>query len=928
MFYGISTASQKLIYGLDVQLFSAFLACPYKAFLIETANPKVDNAAFEFFLNNRLALYAEAALADKIGRINSASTGDSSLGRHERELNAHYQPLKSIPISDPGTVFVEFGPATALRNTSRRTKSMCIPTLFLPTNKIRKKQKLQLAFIGLLISKLGNSVASFGNIICSSSFSVRRIQLQTLYLEARRILRNVAPIIAGKVKPPLILNTHCKECRFSSACRSIATEKDDLSLLGTLSKRQILNLNKRGIYTVLQLSHTFRPRRARRKKAKKKHDPALKALAIRESKIYVKHLPELPKEPVQVFLDVEGTPDLELYYLIGMKVCERSTQSTYSLWANQHSDEARIWNDFLSTLASFETFALFHYGSYESTFVKAMFKRHGGANWITEERLLGTMSNVLAKCYLDVYFPTYSNGLKDIAGFLGFDWNDSKSSGLWSIEQRYSWERNHDSTIQEGLLQYNIEDCDALQLLTETLFEIADQDSTRSSTPIVKVENIRLARPLHLGNNTFNMPEFDYINKCAYFDYQRSKIFWRTDDNLRKAIRRKARKRSARQRANKVVRSEHSRRRKCPYCRKGKLVTAHAVSKTTYDLKFTPSGVKRWVVKYVGRKKKCKRCKKLIAPRPYPDTTHSYQHGLLAWITYQSIEMVQSHESILQGLNELFGFDLEHDFVHSSKKRAAAFYQPAYDEILQRIQGGPFVHIDETRANTRVSKTGDGGGYVWVFTNHQDVVYVYTDTREGDIILKTMGESFCGVLISDFYTAYDGLPWPQQRCLIHLIRDLNDDLFKNPFDEELKLFVAAFGNLLKPIIATVDRHGLKCRFLRKHKNNVDRFFRDHVEHESSSEIAAKYKVRFKKNKSRLFTFLDYDGIPWNNNNAEHAIKAFARIRKALSGLATPDSLRRTLLLLSIRQTLRNRNISFLEFLKSGKCSLNDFLQGG
>ena len=72
--------------------------------------------------------------------------------------------------------------------------------------------------------------------------------------------------------------------------------------------------------------------------------------------------------------------------------------------------------------------------------------------------------------------------------------------------------------------------------------------------------------------------------------------------------------------------------------------------------------------------------------------------------------------------------------------------------------------------------------------------------------------------------------------------------------------------------------------------------------------------------------MDYDGIPWNNNNAEHAIKGFAGIRKALSGLATSEGLPRTLLLLSIRQTLRNRNISFLEFLKSGKSSLNDFLK--
>ena len=453
-----------------------------------------------------------------------------------------------------------------------------------------------------------------------------------------------------------------------------------------------------------------------------------------------------------------------------------------------------------------------------------MFKRHGRANGISEERLQAALSNVLEYCYFDVYFPTYSNGLKDIAKFLDFHWDDSKNSGLWSIEQRYAWERCHASTIKDRLLQYNIQDCEALKLLTKTLFDIADHGATSSTSSVVKVENIRIARPLHLGDNSFNIADFDYINKCAYFDYQHSKIFWRTDQNVRKSIRRKTSKYSGRQRVNRVVKSKLTRRRKCPYCRAGKLVCAHVVSKTTYDLRFTDSGVKKWIVKYVGRKKKCNRCKKLIDPIPYPDTTRRYQHGLLAWVIYQNIQMVQSHESILRGLSETFGFGLEHDFVCTAKKRAAVFYQHAFDEILQRIQAGPFVHIDETSANTRVSKKGEGGGYVWVFTNYQDVVYVYTDTREGNIVLETMGESFRGVLISDYYPAYDGLPWQQQRCLIHLIRDLNDDLFKNPFDEEFKHFVVAFGKLLKPIIATVDRYGLKSRFLRKHKKRLPAFF--------------------------------------------------------------------------------------------------------
>jgi hypothetical protein len=40
----------------------------------------------------------------------------------------------------------------------------------------------------------------------------------------------------------------------------------------------------------------------------------------------------------------------------------------------------------------------------------------------------------------------------------------------------------------------------------------------------------------------------------------------------------------------------------------------------------------------------------------------------------------------------------------------------------------------------------------------------------------------------------------------------------------------------------------------------------------------------------LFALLDYDGIPWNNNNAEHAIKYFAKYRRLVNGRITEAGL--------------------------------------
>src|SRR5437762_2125293 len=90
-----------------------------------------------------------------------------------------------------------------------------------------------------------------------------------------------------------------------------------------------------------------------------------------------------------------------------------------------------------------------------------------------------------------------------------------------------------------------------------------------------------------------------------------------------------------------------------------------------------------------------------------------------------------------------------------------------------------------------------------------------------------------------------------------------------------KGYVWVFGSLLRGIVATVDEHGLKRRYLVKHKRDVDRFFDSFAADTFRSEVATSYRERLLKCRDKLFTFLDHDGIPWNNNSAEHAVKQFA-----------------------------------------------------
>jgi len=118
---------------------------------------------------------------------------------------------------------------------------------------------------------------------------------------------------------------------------------------------------------------------------------------------------------------------------------------------------------------------------------------------------------------------------------------------------------------------------------------------------------------------------------------------------------------------------------------------------------------------------------------------------------------------------------------------------------------GKLLHCDET-----TFKIGKEKCYIWVFTNMNTVCYIFKQTREAEF-LKELLIDFKGVLVSDFYAGYDAIDCPKQRCLIHLIRDINDELFKNQQNEEFNKLCTSFSVLLNCIISTVNHYGLKNR---------------------------------------------------------------------------------------------------------------------
>src|SRR6266851_3003008 len=410
-------------------------------------------------------------------------------------------------------------------------------------------------------------------------------------------------------------------------------------------------------------------------------------------------------------------------------------------------------------------------------------------------------------------------------------------------------------------------------------------------------------------------------NPASEPDYQRDRIYIRSNPRLRRVARRNQRKKRRHTLPVNVTVSP-SRPWTCPKCNSRKIRMNGRHSKLLYDLRFITGGVKKWVSKYIIDHYKCSNCGIPFASDVYEWTRHRYGLQLLAYVIHNIIELHIPQMKLSGSMLKLFDYDIGQPTINRLKQRAAELYQDAYEEIKHTLLHGKLIHADETHLSTKSSN-----GYVWVFTSMEEVVYLWSATREGNVAEEFLS-GFNGVLVSDFYSAYDSISCAQQKCLVHLIRDLNEDVLKEPFNEEMKTLVHEFTALLKPVIETVDRFGLKTHFLKKHKVEVARFYGRLLAREYKTELARKTQDRFRRNQGKLFTFLDYDNVPWNNNNAEHAIKAFAALRNVIEAYSTESGIHDYLILLSVYQTCEYRGVDFLQFLRSGQKRIDDYGRKG
>lgn len=836
----------------------------------------------------------------------------NSLIYEENILKKGFESIQDCKIELKGFIF-ESKLLVKRKGISSLGKFIYEPVIFLGTNQIAKENRLELAFLGFLLEKIQTKFPEKG-VIIDKNGGKHQVELSKLKKNLKTAITEIQDF--EKNPPKLFLNRHCPQCPFENLCKNQALKEDNLSLLNRITPKQINKLEKKGIFTITQLSYIYKPRRKskRVKNATILFKPELQALAIRTQKTYIQILPILNRKNVELFLDIEGLPNENFFYLFGVLISDSDSQNYYSFWAENKSNEITIWEKTIQFIESYPESPIYHYGNFEPAAFDKLAKRYS----IDIEGIKNRFVNINSFIYGKIYFPTYSNGLKDLGKLFGANWSNKKASGLQTIIWRNAWDEGQQN-LKPIIQTYNEEDCLALKILTDELTRI--QTVSETSNDIEFVQNPkRIVSEVSQGIHN----QFKSVFQCSYSFFEQSKIKFNVENNEiifqnhggRKGFKGQRKKMPKPTKIVKVANDEYCFKHNDQKLR----ATLSETQRFIIDVDFIKNGVRKSIIKYVGGQGYCSKCNRNYSPAILRQfgKHQLYGYNYKAWIVFQRIQTQLPYEKIIETISEIIKDEGNWSYIHTFIKEFSLNYANTEIKTIKTLLKSPVIYADETPLNIRGTTQ-----YAWIFTDGKHVIFRHSVNRESQIA-KDFLKEYSGVLISDFFAGYDSINCPQQKCWVHFLRDLNNALWDNPFDKEYENFVSEIRNLIVPIIQVTHKHGLKKYFLSKFRKNVDKFYKNHIDYKTyKSELCNLYQKRFIRYRNSLFTFIEFNGVNWHNNTAELGIRHICK-QRSISGYfhesLTPHYLR----LVGIMQTCRFQNKSFLKFLLSKEIDIDNF----
>ncbi len=337
----------------------------------------------------------------------------------------------------------------------------------------------------------------------------------------------------------------------------------------------------------------------------------------------------------------------------------------------------------------------------------------------------------------------------------------------------------------------------------------------------------------------------------------------------------------ARRKAEPTQRVEHV-VETCPDC--GIRLRGGAVKRRREVLEIPSAPVE--VIEHAYVERRCPLCRQRWTPRAELGGVVAGRQrlgvNLVSLLTVLREEARLPFERIQRLLAQCYQLHLSLGALVGAVQRVATAGATALAGIQQELRRSGRVQADETGWR----ETGRNGS-IWTFSTPR-LCYFLRRSRRKEVVPEVLGDSFEGVLVSDFYAAYTTYPGVHQYCWAHLLREGQEVTERWPEDAALQTWAEAVHSLYQDAVAQAAdltapgateaarvEAPLACerRLLR-------------LCHPFLASEAAPQPVlcqRLFRHIKELFTFVGLPDVPPDNNAAERSLRSLVTARKISGG---------------------------------------------
>jgi transposase len=367
---------------------------------------------------------------------------------------------------------------------------------------------------------------------------------------------------------------------------------------------------------------------------------------------------------------------------------------------------------------------------------------------------------------------------------------------------------------------------------------------------------------------------------------------------------------SRRELPTRIDRTVEHRAKRCPDC--GSTDLQRRNTKRERFIEDVPEGARVETVKHVIHRDWCPKCKKMVEPiitEALPNSTIG--NGLLVLSAWLHFALGATISQILAVFNFHLQFKMSGGGLVQMWHRLSDILWQWYEEITQDIQKAGVLHGDETgwRVNGKTH-------WLWCFTSRTATIFTVERSRAGPVVLDFIKECFSGVFVSDFWYAYNVLTCAKQKCLAHILRELKHVERYKDSGGDWPRFGKKLKRLMHDAIRLRKRKGeLSEQSYRRHCERMTKRLKLLVGHRWSNKEALRLIKRLRRHQDELFTFLQNEDVPYDNNFGERSIRGAVIMRKNSYNNRSEQGALTQSVLMSVFFTIKQRGLNPVNTVK-------------